>query len=98
MHQFSTFMSTGKKKSPPHYICSTLMSNQMGDFISLYMLSMLTFVIIYFSAFYINPQLSLGPKNFNINQKYSHKMILTNNEFNICIFVLIDHRLMSQIT
>lgn len=46
-----------------------LMSNQMGDILSLHTLSVLTFVINLFSAFYINPQLSLGPKYFNINQK-----------------------------
>lgn len=93
-----TLKSTGEKNVVhTTSIYNSMMSNQMSD-LNLYMFSVLTFVIILFSAFYINPQLNLGSKYFNIKQKYSHKISLTNNCFNICIFVLIDHRLMSQIT
>lgn len=66
-------------------------------FQSLNTFSVLTIVIIWFLAFYINPQLGLGANYFNINQKYLRKMNLTNNEFNRYIFLLIDHRLRSQI-
>lgn len=71
-------MSTEKKKSCTLHL-QTLMGKQMGGFPKSRLFSVLTFVIIWLSAFYTNPQQSLGPKYLNINQKYLHKMTLTNN-------------------
>lgn len=75
----NSFVYREKKVAHTTSIYNSMMSNQMSDLLNLYMFSVFTFVIILFSVFYISPQLNLGSKYFNINQKYSHKMILTNN-------------------